>query len=446
MSEKMKNIWEYLKKHKWVASTIVVSVALFTLLAVGTSALTRKNSAQAENELLDKARLVLLFHEESKGKEYDELKTLYGKEGKELLEKYRGEEREKIEKLVEKAQEEANKSRRTYVLDLLEKNKSTISTAQSLMKNEYLTSNDTQEMNYFLKMLTSSAQNGEVEQANVSSTLLVNLVKENKAKAEKNKQATEEAKKEKEAKKAEKTAEKKAQKEQGNEASQATTESTTTTTNSTRADKVAALQSDPDSRAWLGTVTQELPNDNGLMFWLVFPDCAAYQAGLREDDVMLAIDGATTSTQAQYEAIMMNHVTGDTITLTLRNGQSTRQLAITLQQTMHDATNYPESSWPLDETSVTQGGNSTWDMGISGCNVGKAHSDKEIGMGVTTLNNNCPISAITTNDFVIKVDKYWLTDQTSLLNAWSNFPSGSTVEVVWMQANGMVYTDNVTKK
>lgn len=91
-------------------------------------------------------------------------------------------------------------------------------------------------------------------------------------------------------------------------------------------------------RAWLGARTQSvtpeiakslgLATPQGALIADVWPGGAAAQAGLRQGDVITAVDGRPTADAAAVNYAVSTHRIGDTVKLTVRRGAGTQQLTL----------------------------------------------------------------------------------------------------------------------
>jgi S1-C subfamily serine protease len=102
----------------------------------------------------------------------------------------------------------------------------------------------------------------------------------------------------------------------------------------------------PIQRPWIGvyyqTVTpqlaaeRDLPVEHGALISAdgdvaaVFPGSPAATAGLREDDIIVAVDGEQLSAERDLSALILPHAPGDTITLRVMRERSIREIDLTL--------------------------------------------------------------------------------------------------------------------
>ncbi|HEX6654979.1 MAG TPA: trypsin-like peptidase domain-containing protein [Candidatus Limnocylindria bacterium] len=107
-----------------------------------------------------------------------------------------------------------------------------------------------------------------------------------------------------------------------------------------------AVEGKPLTRPWMGVyyqpVTKQLAKDRGLSVDTgvivdssgsrpaVFPDSPAAAAGLKEGDVITAVDGTAVNAGTDLSELMLPHQPGDTITLTVLRGSSKQEIAVTL--------------------------------------------------------------------------------------------------------------------
>jgi len=107
-----------------------------------------------------------------------------------------------------------------------------------------------------------------------------------------------------------------------------------------------ALDGQELSRPWIGiyytAITpaladeQDLPVDHGALIAsssgqpAVFPGSPAEEAGLQDGDIIVAIDGEQITADSDLSLMIVPHKVGDTITLRVLRGSSTRELDLTL--------------------------------------------------------------------------------------------------------------------
>jgi len=212
-----------------------------------------------------------------------------------------------------------------------------------------------------------------------------------------------------------------------------------------REDDLKAIQNNPNLRPSLGCVFQELPNSSGLIVWIVYNGYGASKAGLKEDDVITSVDGQFVGNMDDLKNIMMNHVVGDTVEVTTQNG-TTYQVKLNTS-----VANLPSGNAGRDNETVSKKGKeSTWSMSVNGSKAGTSNN-MEIGFQIQNIWCQDPscilqfIPNIEIGDYIIRVGSYYITDQTSLENAWSHYKKNKEVEVIWMDQYGTVHTSNVKK-
>ncbi|MEO6578425.1 MAG: PDZ domain-containing protein, partial [Candidatus Limnocylindria bacterium] len=62
----------------------------------------------------------------------------------------------------------------------------------------------------------------------------------------------------------------------------------------------------------------------------IFPGSPAEDAGLREGDIIVAVDGTQVSTDADLSTLILPHAPGDTITLRVLRDNSVSEIDVTL--------------------------------------------------------------------------------------------------------------------
>lgn len=80
----------------------------------------------------------------------------------------------------------------------------------------------------------------------------------------------------------------------------------------------------------LPTATPRPSSEEGLVIVAVEPGSPAAQAGLQRGDILLSVDGQSVNTLADLRAVLGRHRPGETVTVTVRRGESTRAFSITL--------------------------------------------------------------------------------------------------------------------
>jgi len=107
-----------------------------------------------------------------------------------------------------------------------------------------------------------------------------------------------------------------------------------------------AVDGKPLTRPWMGIyyqpVTKQLAKDRDLSVDTgvivdssgnqpaVFPNSPAANAGLKEGDVITAVDGTAVNAGTDLSELMLPHQPGDTITLTVMRGSSKQEIKVTL--------------------------------------------------------------------------------------------------------------------
>jgi serine protease Do len=102
----------------------------------------------------------------------------------------------------------------------------------------------------------------------------------------------------------------------------------------------------PISRPWIGVYYQQitkqlaaeknLPSDSGVLVGTandapaVFPNSPADKAGLKDGDVVVAVDGQKLDLDHDLSTLVLPHVPGDVITLRVLRGNSTQEIKVTL--------------------------------------------------------------------------------------------------------------------
>jgi 2-alkenal reductase len=103
----------------------------------------------------------------------------------------------------------------------------------------------------------------------------------------------------------------------------------------------------PIQRPWIGVYYQQitkqlaaekdLPADSGVLIGTadgktaaVFPNSPAARAGLKEGDVVVAVDGQQLDLQHDLSTLILPHHPGDVLTLRVLRGNSTREIKVTL--------------------------------------------------------------------------------------------------------------------
>jgi S1-C subfamily serine protease len=91
-------------------------------------------------------------------------------------------------------------------------------------------------------------------------------------------------------------------------------------------------------RAWLGARTQSVTQDmarslgldrpTGVVVASVYPGSAAANAGLREGDVILSVDGTPVNDQAALNYLVATRRPGTTMRLSVRSGAQTRNVTV----------------------------------------------------------------------------------------------------------------------
>ena len=69
---------------------------------------------------------------------------------------------------------------------------------------------------------------------------------------------------------------------------------------------------------------------NGVYVSYVFPGSDAANQGLREGDIIIAIDGTAVSSMDDLNAIKNQHTAGDTVQLTVYRAGQTYEVSVTL--------------------------------------------------------------------------------------------------------------------
>jgi S1-C subfamily serine protease len=107
-----------------------------------------------------------------------------------------------------------------------------------------------------------------------------------------------------------------------------------------------AVAGKPLARPWIGVYYQQitkqlaaeknLPSDTGVLVGTandapaVFPNSPADKAGLKDGDVVVAVDGQKLDLDHDLSTLVLPHVPGDVITLRVLRGNSTQEIKVTL--------------------------------------------------------------------------------------------------------------------
>ena len=88
----------------------------------------------------------------------------------------------------------------------------------------------------------------------------------------------------------------------------------------------------------------------------VYTNSPASEAGIREGDIITAIDGKAVEDMNAMKQILIGHQPGDQVTLTIERDKSEMQVQITLQaQSSISTMNYSDSSSGSDSGSGSYG-------------------------------------------------------------------------------------------
>jgi putative serine protease PepD len=82
--------------------------------------------------------------------------------------------------------------------------------------------------------------------------------------------------------------------------------------------------------ALLGVSVQTATSGNGVTVGQVSAGSAAASAGVKAGDVITAVDGTNVATAEKLRAIIAGHKPGDSVTLTIQRGGSSKTLTATL--------------------------------------------------------------------------------------------------------------------
>jgi thiol-disulfide isomerase/thioredoxin len=93
----------------------------------------------------------------------------------------------------------------------------------------------------------------------------------------------------------------------------------------------------PAGPPWLGLVANARPQGQGLLISKVLKASPASRAGLREDDILMTIDGKPLSSSRDFKVVMREHAAGDTLAATIIRDGRTRDVKITLEATPSQA-------------------------------------------------------------------------------------------------------------
>ena len=104
----------------------------------------------------------------------------------------------------------------------------------------------------------------------------------------------------------------------------------------------AEAQSKGKRATWLGVYTQtvnedliddldlKLPNDRGVLVTEIVDDSPADEANLREDDVIVEVDGKPVSTSKELRSILRDYEDGDEITLKIIRNNRSKEITLAL--------------------------------------------------------------------------------------------------------------------
>jgi len=85
------------------------------------------------------------------------------------------------------------------------------------------------------------------------------------------------------------------------------------------------------TRAWLGTIPDFVENAGGVKLSGVMPGSPAEEAGLRQGDVLVAMEGSEVADLAGLTALLQAHGAGETVAVTVLRDGERRVIAVTLR-------------------------------------------------------------------------------------------------------------------
>jgi len=87
----------------------------------------------------------------------------------------------------------------------------------------------------------------------------------------------------------------------------------------------------------LGVVFEEdwaakvgLPSNNGLIISSVYDDTGAKKAGLKEEDILLSVNGTSVNSKVEYNEEMKKYLPGNTVTLKIKRDQKILNISVVL--------------------------------------------------------------------------------------------------------------------